>query len=120
MVPINRMVPRSFVTNLRDGATLKVGTPTSVRGIAFGGAAGVKAVDISLDDGTSWRPATLGRDEGRYSFRQWQAEIAPPAGPLSVMVRCTNSDGLAQPTTMNWNPSGFMHNAIETLRLTAA
>ena len=120
MVPINRMVPRSFVTNLKDGATLKAGASTRVRGIAFGGSTGVKAVDISVDGGTSWRPTTLGNDEGKYSFRQWQTEIAPPAGPVSVMVRCTNSDGLAQPKTMNWNPSGFMHNGIETLHVTAA
>jgi DMSO/TMAO reductase YedYZ molybdopterin-dependent catalytic subunit len=120
MVPINRMVPRSFATNLKDGATLKAAASTLVRGIAFGGSTGVKAVDLSLDGGTSWRPTTLGNDEGKYSFRQWQTEIAPPAGPVSVMVRCTNSDGLAQPKTMNWNPSGFMHNGIETLHLTAA
>jgi DMSO/TMAO reductase YedYZ molybdopterin-dependent catalytic subunit len=120
MVPINKMVPRSFVTNLKDGAALKAGVATLVRGIAFGGSTGVKSVDISLDSGASWRPTTLGRDEGKYSFRQWQTEIAPPAGPVSVMVRCTNSDGLAQPKTMNWNPSGFMHNGIETLNMTAA
>jgi DMSO/TMAO reductase YedYZ molybdopterin-dependent catalytic subunit len=120
MVPINKMVPRSFVTNLKDGVTLKAGASTPVRGIAFGGSTGVKAVDISLDGGASWRPTTLGGDEGKYSFRQWQTEIAPSAGPVSVMVRCTNSDGLAQPKTMNWNPSGFMHNAIETLNMTAA
>src|SRR4029434_4589758 len=120
MVPINKMVPRSFVTNLKDGATLKTGAATLVRVIAFGASTGVKAVDISLDGGASWRPTTLGRDEGKYSFRQWQTEIAPPAGPVSIMVRCTNSDGLAQPKNMNWNPSGFMHNAIETLHLTAA
>jgi len=120
MVPINRMVPRSFVTNLKDGAAIKAGTATALRGIAFGGSSGVKAVDISLDNGASWRPTTLGSDEGKYSFRQWQTDIAPSAGAVTVMVRCTNSDGLAQPTTMNWNPSGFMHNAIETIRLTAA
>ena len=120
MVPINKMVPRSFVTNLKGGATLKAGAPTLVRGIAFGGTTGVKTVDVSLDGGTSWQPTTLGRDEGKYSFRQWQTEITPPAAPVSVMVRCTNSDGLAQPKTMNWNPSGFMHNAIETLNMTAA
>ena len=120
MVPINRMVPRSFVTNLKDGAAIKAGTATALRGIAFGGSSGVKAVDISLDNGASWRPTTLGSDEGKYSFRQWQTDITPPAGAVTVMVRCTNSDGLAQPKTMNWNPSGFMHNAIETIRLTAA
>lgn len=120
MVPINRMVPRSFATNLKDGAAIKAGAATALRGIAFGGASGVKSVDISLDGGATWRPATLGSDEGKYSFRQWQTDITPSAGPVTVMVRCTNSDGLAQPKTMNWNPSGFMHNAIESLHLTAA
>src|SRR4029077_20018771 len=36
-VPINRMGPRSFFTNLATGATVKPGAPLSVRGIAFGG-----------------------------------------------------------------------------------
>ena len=120
MVPINKMVPRSFVTNLTAGATLKAGAKTAVRGIAFGGSTGVKSVEISLDGGTQWLPTVLGRDEGKYSFRQWQAEFVPAAGAVSVMVRCTNSDGLAQPATPNWNPGGFMHNAIETVHLAAA
>ena len=120
MVPINKMVPRSFVTNLTAGATLKAGTKTTVRGIAFGGSTGVKSVEISLDGGTLWLPTVLSRDEGKYSFRQWQAEFVPAAGAMSVMVRCTNSDGLAQRATPNWNPGGFMHNAIETVYLTAA
>ena len=120
MVPITRMVPRSFVTNFADGATLKAGAKTQVRGIALGGATGVKSVELSLDGGTTWQPTVLGPDEGKYSFRLWQAEIAPPAGPVSLMVRCTNSDGLVQPMANNWNPSGFMHNGIETTRLKAA
>jgi DMSO/TMAO reductase YedYZ molybdopterin-dependent catalytic subunit len=120
MVPINKMVPRSFVTNLTAGATLKAGAKTTVRGIAFGGSTGVKSVEISLDGGIHWLPTVLGRDEGKYSFRQWQAEFAPAAGAVSIMVRCTNSDGLAQPATPNWNPGGFMHNAIETVPLTVA
>jgi DMSO/TMAO reductase YedYZ molybdopterin-dependent catalytic subunit len=120
MVPINKMVPRSFVTNLVDGATLKAGAKTLVRGIAFGGSTGVKSVDLSIDGGTRWLATTLGRDEGKYSFRQWQTEITPVAGKLALKVRCINSDGLAQPATMNWNPSAFMLNAIETTTVTVA
>ena len=120
MVPINKMVPRSFVTNLKDGATLKAGAKALVRGIAFGGSTGVKSVEISIDGGTRWLPTTLGPDEGKYSFRQWQTEIVPAVGALSIKVRCVNSDGLAQPVTQNWNPGAFMHNAIETVRVTAA
>src|SRR5580692_9856664 len=37
MVPINRLNPRSFITNIEAGSTVKAGKPTSVRGIAFGG-----------------------------------------------------------------------------------
>ncbi len=120
MVPINRMVPRSFVTNLADGATVKAAPGTSVRGLAFGGAAGVKAVDASVDGGKTWAAAELGRDEGRYSFRAWRTTLDLPPGDTAVMVRCTNTDGLVQPAKPNWNPSGFMRNAIETTHLRAA
>jgi len=39
-VPINRMVPRSFLTNVRIGDTARAGT-VPLRGIAFGGDCGV-------------------------------------------------------------------------------
>ena len=120
MVPITKMVPRSFITNLGTGEPLKAGAKNLVRGIAFGGTTGVKAVDLSVDGGATWLPTVLGRDEGKYSFRQWQAEVTPAAGDLALMVRCTNDDGLAQPLANNWNPSGFMHNGVETVRVKVA
>jgi DMSO/TMAO reductase YedYZ molybdopterin-dependent catalytic subunit len=120
MVPINRMIPRSFVTNLADGAAVKADPAALVRGIAFGGSNGVKAVDTSVDGGKTWAPAELGRDEGRYSFRSWQTKLDLAAGDTAVMVRCTDTDGLAQPVVPNWNPSGFMRNSIETTHLHAA
>ena len=51
MVPINRMVARSFITNIIPGAALPAGAPSLVRGIAFGGDTGVAEVDFSSDDG---------------------------------------------------------------------
>jgi len=119
MVPINAMVPRAFVTNLRDGGTVHAGAKTVVRGLALGGDVGVQAVDVSFDGGKTWTAAGLGRDEGKYSFRQWQADMTPVAGNVSVMVCCTNARGLAQPAAANWNPSGFMRNPIETTALKA-
>jgi DMSO/TMAO reductase YedYZ molybdopterin-dependent catalytic subunit len=113
-VPINRMVPRSLITNIKSGATLQAGAPTLVRGIAFGGDTGVARVDFSGDGGASWQPAQLGKDEGKYSFRQWQISFtAPTRGSPALMVRCTSSSGETQPDTANWNPGGFMRNVIE-------
>ena len=121
MVPINRLNPRSFVTNIKAGSTVKVGSPISVRGIAFGGYTGVKQVDFSSDGGKNWIAAQLGKDEGKYSFRQWQARFTPAAkGDVTLMVRCTNSSGEAQPAEPNWNPSGFMRNVIEATPVAVA
>jgi Oxidoreductase molybdopterin binding domain/Mo-co oxidoreductase dimerisation domain len=121
MIPINRMVPRSFVTNIGSGATLPAGTPRPVRGIAFGGDSGVAAVELSIDGGKTWSAAHLGKDEGKYSFRQWQTQFTPPSpGRYALMVRCTSGSGEAQPDVPNWNPAGFMRNAIESTDIIAA
>jgi hypothetical protein len=120
MVPINRMVPRSFFTNLRTGSRIATGTPTAFRGIAFGGDAGVAKVELSLDGGAIWQAAQLGEDAGKYSFRRWVASFSVSSGMHKVMVRCTNANGLMQPMEANWNPSGFMRNVVESISLTAA
>jgi DMSO/TMAO reductase YedYZ molybdopterin-dependent catalytic subunit len=120
MVPINRMVPRSFFTNVMPGDRVAAGAPLDLRGIAIGGDTGVKQVDVSQDGGATWQPSQLGADEGRYSFRRWQATIEPRSGAQDVLVRCTNSRGEAQPMAPNWNPSGFMRNVAEAVSLVGA
>ena len=120
-VPINRMGPRSFFTNLANGATVKPGAPLSVRGIAFGGDCGVAQVELSDDGGTIWRPAALESDQGKYGFRRWSAEVAAPSsGALTLKARCTNANGEAQPTDPNWNGGGFMRNVVEDVQVVVA
>ena len=120
LVPINKMVPRSFFTNVADGATQPAGT-VPLRGIAFGGDSGVDKVELSIDGGKTWQPTALGKDHGKYSFRQWQANVLlADKGSHSFMVRCTNQAGDVQPDAPNWNPSGFMRNVIETVQVTAS
>src|SRR4029077_15278284 len=120
LVPINRMVPRSFITNLVDGASVHADSPTLVRGIAFGGDTGVVRVHVSPDAGVTWHRATLGPDHGKYSFRQWHTQIRlGQAGEHLLMVRCTNRNGVSQPATPTWNTSGFMRNLIERTKVVA-
>jgi len=120
LVPINRMVPRSFVTNIPSGQKVKAASPTMVRGIAFGGDCGVARVDYSVDRGQSWHQTQLGKDEGKYGFRQWQTQLAlPTPGEHTLLIRCTNSNGVPQPETPNWNPAGFMRNVVEPIDIIA-
>jgi DMSO/TMAO reductase YedYZ molybdopterin-dependent catalytic subunit len=117
-VPINRMVPRSFFTNLRDGDHVLAGHPLQMRGIAFGGDAGVAKVLWSSDGGGQWAEATLEQDVGKYAFRRWHAHYTPAAhGEDTLMVKAVNSNGVEQPSVANWNPGGFMRNVVESVKV---
>ena len=120
-VSINRMLPRSFFTNVPNGTTVKPDALTPVRGISFGGDCGVSQVELSADGGRSWRKTELGRDEGAYSFRQWSTQVTTPkSGKVMLDVRCTNAKGEVQPSSPNWNGGGFMRSVIERVELTIA
>ena len=117
-VPIARFNVRSFITSPVEGARLPVGREARVRGIAFDGGYGITDVGLSIDGGRSWQPAALGRDDGRYAFREWTAAITPAGtGPLDLKVRAVNRIGQTQPAAVLWNPAGYMRNVVETTRV---
>ncbi len=121
LTPINRYNVRSFITNLSDGAKIKAGRATKLRGIAFDGGYGITDVDVSADGGQTWHAAKLGNDFGKYSFREWTSSFTPPRrGSFELKVRATNRIGQSQPMEALWNPSGYMRNVVETTRVTAA
>ena len=116
--PINRMIPRSWVTSLPEGQRIAFDPAIPVGGIAMGGDTGVKQVDVSADGGRTWHPTTLGPDHGKYSFRRWDARVAlSHRGPTALMSRCTNAAGVTQPMQPIWNPGGFMRGNIETTNI---
>jgi DMSO/TMAO reductase YedYZ molybdopterin-dependent catalytic subunit len=118
-VPIGRFNVRSFLTNLTDGVQVKAG-PVPLRGIAFDGGSGIRAVEVSTDDGATWAQAVLGQDLGRYAFRTWTLDVDLPAGTHGIRVRATANDGSTQPMEPRWNQAGYMRNVVETTRVTAA
>jgi sulfite dehydrogenase len=118
-IPINRFTVRSFITSVTDGARLKAGA-TTLKGIAFDGGSGIKEVAVSTDGGQSWTPAKLGKNLGKYSFREWQLPLKLAAGPHELKVRATSNAGEVQPAEPRWNPAGYLRNVVETVRVTAA
>ena len=118
-VPINRFDVRSFVTSLQSGATVKAGRETVVRGIAFDAGFGITDVALSTDGGRTWRAATLGKDMGKYSFREWKTSVKLSAGMHDIMVRAVNRIGQSQPTRPLWNPTGYMRNVVESVQVKA-
>ena len=117
-VPINRFTVRSFLTNLTDGGQVKAGH-TPLRGIAFDGGSGIKAVAVSTDDGKTWTEARLGQDLGPYAFRPWTLDVDLSPGSHAIRVRATANDGASQPMEPRWNPAGYLRNVVETTRVRA-
>ena len=118
-IPINRFTVRSFITNVTDGTRLKAGV-TNLKGIAFDGGKGIKDVAVSADGGKTWETARLGKDLGKYSFREWSFPVKLSAGTHELKVRATSNDGKTQPMEALWNPAGYLRNVVETVRVTAA
>jgi hypothetical protein len=89
-----------------------------IHGAAWAGEAAVARVEISADGGTTWRPARLGGQQARYAWRLWDyVWSAPQAGEYTIMSRATDDQGRAQPQAAAWNPSGYLYNAIDQVRI---
>jgi DMSO/TMAO reductase YedYZ molybdopterin-dependent catalytic subunit len=117
--PIGRLNVRSFITSVQDGAQLRAGQQTVVRGIAFDGGQGVREVAYSVDAGETWRGAKLGADLGRYSFREFTFGFTPEKGHHDLRVRAWNRSGQSQPMEALWQPAGYMRNVVESVKVTA-
>lgn len=118
-VPINRLNVRSFITSLEDGAQIAAGADILVKGIAFDGGYGVSTVLFSSDGGVTWLETKLGKDYGRYSFREWSLQTRLGAGAHDLRVCAINRIGQTQPMAPLWSPSGYMRNAVERIQVIA-
>jgi sulfite dehydrogenase len=120
-VPIQRFNVRSFITSHVDGAAVQTGQSTVVKGIAFDGGSGIREVLFSPDGGRNWQETELGKDLGKYSFREWTIAIKPEQkGGAEWKCRAINQIGESQPFEPLWNPAGYMRNVVETVKVNAA
>ncbi|MGO8696416.1 MAG: molybdopterin-dependent oxidoreductase [Limisphaerales bacterium] len=111
--PISRMTLRSLFVRPEPGERLPAKAPFDVQGIAFDSGSGIQRVEVSVDGGANWQMAQLDPDLGKYSWRRWRLNWAPPAtGKYSLKVRAFNN-AAQQQTGSLWNRGGYMRNVIE-------
>jgi sulfite oxidase len=115
--PIEAIRPKSIIAGPADGAGVGNG-PVRIHGTAWAGESPVARVDVSTDSGRTWRPATLGRDKARYAWRLWEINWTPPGpGSYVLMARATDAAGATQPLVEEWNPSGYLWNVVQQVRV---
>jgi sulfite oxidase len=118
MAPVTGLVVKSLISAPNDGATAKAGSAVKVSGFAWAGEANISKVDISLDNGQTWQSAKLGKDQAKFTWRQFEFEWKPSeAGSYLVMARATDDKGRQQPVAAQWNPSGYLYNVIDRIRV---
>jgi sulfite oxidase len=115
--PITALNVKSVISIPEDGLLLKSKT-VRIHGAAWAGEADIVRVEISTDSGAAWQPAQLGRDQAHYAWRLWKYDWkAPKAGEYTLLSRATDSQGRTQPQTAAWNPSGYLYNAIDQVKI---
>jgi sulfite oxidase len=110
--PVQEMRVKSVIASPAEGERVRAGR-LSVKGQAWTGASGaIRAVDVSTDEGRTWRSARLAERQHRGAWRSWEATIDLPAGSSTIMARATDSLGAVQPPAAPVNPGGYGNNSI--------
>ncbi|MGH8136501.1 MAG: sulfite oxidase [Steroidobacteraceae bacterium] len=118
MRPVEEMVVKSLIVEPAQGAIVGLG-PVMIRGVAWTGEdRRIARVEVSMDDGTTWQPARLTGKDLPYAWRSWQVIWQPKgAGPAEILCRATDDRGATQPMASPWNPSGFLWNGVDRVRV---
>jgi sulfite oxidase len=115
--PVTALSVKSVIAGPSDGANLRAGN-VRVHGAAWAGEADIEKVEISIDGGATWIPAKLGHDQAHYAWRLWAYDWKPAkTGDYTLLSRATDSQGRTQPSAAVWNPSGYLYNAIDQVKV---
>ena len=110
---IEAMPVKSTITAPEDQSKAPLGA-IAIRGFAWAGEHSIERVDVSTDGGSRWREANLTGPKLPFAWRLWQIQWQPSdPGYYTILSRATDSAGRVQPIVAEWNPSGYLWNAID-------
>jgi len=115
--PLTALTVKSVIAGPGDGASMKAGKVV-VHGAAWAGEADIAKVEISTDAGATWSPAKLGHEQSHYAWRLWSYDWKPgKSGDYTILSRATDSQSRTQPASPLWNPSGYLYNAVDQVKI---
>lgn len=107
---LTKQVPKSafelaFPGTLSAGEQLLTGRSWSADG-------SIRAVDVSVDGGATWRPANLSGRNVRQAWVQWSIPWQATPGEHVLKARATDTAGNVQPDTSLFNDNGYLFGAV--------
>jgi len=117
MGPLTGLVVKSLITRPHDGSTVAPGK-IDVAGFAWAGETAIAKVEVSSDNGATWQPARLTGEHARYTWRRFETQVnATRPESVLIIARATDASGRTQPMSPPWNPSGYLWNAPDSVRV---
>ena len=114
MTPVTSLRIKSVISFPSPSMSLPISKPIVIRGAAWSGDAGnVKDVSVSIDRGRTWKTARLTGPATRFGWRLWEFAWTPSSeGQHVLLARASDSKGNVQPIGAEWNPGGYLWNAV--------
>ncbi len=112
-IPLSSLALNCDILDPTDDDRVPRGRLT-IRGYGIAGdGRSVERVDVSVDEGLTWRQADLHRAPSKWSWRPWSLVVDVAPGPLRITARAWDETGTAQPewAASLWNPRGYANNA---------
>lgn len=111
LTPLTVMQPKAILTSPTGAVT--AGQKTRLVGVAWAGENKVGKVEVSIDGGKAWVPATVNPQADPLAWTFWELEHTfAQRGPASLLVRCTDAKGNTQPNARDPDRRSYMINHL--------
>ncbi|MEV8632763.1 sulfite oxidase [Streptosporangium sp. NPDC051023] len=94
-------------------ATLSAGRPHVLHGRSWSGNGRITGVEVSFDDGATWRRAQLRGSHIASAWARWHITWNPALpGPHTLLARATDETGAVQPPRTPHNEYGYLFDGV--------
>jgi DMSO/TMAO reductase YedYZ molybdopterin-dependent catalytic subunit len=119
-VPVTRILPRALLRppGYPDFMTRERLLPAGrvrLSGRAWSGRGRVTRVEVSTDDGATWREADLEPSAGPHAWRAFGLDWDAGPGDHLLRARATDDSGGVQPVDPAWSRGGFANNGDDAV-----
>ena len=111
---LTTMRVKSIITSPTPGETISSDN-YMVSGAAWSGEEDISKIEISADDGQTWRDARITVPRSGYAWTRWEFDWRIPGpGNYMLMSKATNSRGDTQPLEFpnKWDGLGYGNNMV--------